>query len=413
MTKYEQLIKNYISDSYHKILREPKGLLNHKLIAPGACYDCTLWDWDSWITDVAITPVARENGSLTEFAAYQKGCIINFCEHIDEKTGWLPVMIGDKEYLPKKELAGQTNCSKPVLVQHALFIGREHDDYGWLADCYPVFERYLQYWRDYCMHESGLFFYIDDTCIGVDNDPCTYFRPKRSSGSIFINCLMYKELLAMEELSEKLGYADKQTVYATRAQELKQAIRSRCYDERNGFYYSVDLNLVPVDPNQWLHSGFPRNWDTLIQRIDVWSGFLAMWAGIATDDEAKRMVEENYKNPRTFYSNYGVRSLSCSEKMYQIVESGNPSCWLGPIWGIANYLVFRGLLRYGYEAEARELLEKTVEMFGRDIEACGEMHEYYHPDTGEGVYNAGFQSWNLLCGNMIDWKETGHAVCEV
>lgn len=413
MTKYEQLIKDYIADNYHKILREPKGLLSHKLIAPGACYDCTLWDWDSWITDVALTPVAKANGSMAEFFEYQKGCILNFCEHIDEKTGWLPVMIGDREYLPKKEMAGQTNCSKPVLVQHALFIGREHNDYDWLVDCYPVFEHYLQYWRDYCMHESGLFFYIDDTCIGVDNDPCTYFRPKRSSGSIFINCLMYKELLAMAELAETLGYDDKHTLYAQQAEQLKQAIRRCCYDERNGFYYSVDLNLMPIDPNQWLHSGFPRNWDTLIQRIDVWSGFLAMWAGIATEEEAKRMVEENYKNPLTFYSNYGVRSLSRSEKMYQIVESGNPSCWLGPIWGIANYLVFRGLLRYGYEAEARELLDKTVEMFGRDIEACGEMHEYYHPDTGEGVYNAGFQSWNLLCGNMIDWKETGHAVCEV
>lgn len=413
MKHYESLVKDYIANSYRKILREPEGMLKHKLIAPGACYDCTLWDWDSWITDVAITPVARENGSMAEFFEYQKGCIVNYCEHMDEATGWLPIMIGDKEYLPRKELAGETNCSKPVLVQHAVFIGREHNDFEWLRPLYPAFERYLGYWRTNCMHESGLFFYIDDTCLGVDNDPCTYFRPKRSSASIFINCLMYKELLAMAELSEYLALHAEKERYTQWAADLKEAIRSRCYDERNGFYYSVDVDLLPIDPNQWLHSGFPRNWDTLIRRIDVWSGFLAMWAGIADEEQAKRMVEENYKNPATFYANYGVRSLSRCEKMYQVVQSGNPSCWLGPIWGIANYFVFRGLVRYGYEAEARELVDKTIEMFGRDIEGCGEMHEYYDPDTGEGVYNAGFQSWNLLCGNMIDWKHTGTAVCEI
>ena len=135
--------------------------------------------------------------------------------------------------------------------------------------------------------------------------------------------------------------------------------------------------------------------------------FLAMWAGIATAEEAERMVAENYRNPATFYAPFGVRTLSQAEQMYQIVGSGNPSCWLGPIWGISNYMVFEALVRYGYEEEALELANKTITMFGRDIAQCGQMHEYYHPDTGEGVYNAGFQSWNLLCGNMIRWKQHG------
>ena len=212
-------------------------------------------------------------------------------------------------------------------------------------------------------------------------------------------------MLAVSKLAEMLGYGEKASLWAEKAEKLKTVIRDKCWDERDGFYYSVDLNLTPVDPDRWLHSGAPRHWNTLLMRVDVWSGFLALWTGIATDEEAERIVE-HLTDKRTFWANYGVRSLSRLEKMYLVRKSGNPSCWLGPIWGNVNYLVFEGLLRYGYRDLAKELAEKSVVMFGRDIIKCGEMHEYYDPDTGEGVHNQGFQSWNLLAFNFAKWLET-------
>ena len=74
---------------------------------------------------------------------------------------------------------------------------------------------------------------------------------------------------------------------------------------------------------------------------------------------------------------------------------------------MSNYLAFEGLLKYGFENEARELAQKTIELLGGDIEACGDMHEYYDPDTGAPIYNQGFQSWNFLVINMIAWLKTG------
>ena len=115
------------------------------------------------------------------------------------------------------------------------------------------------------------------------------------------------------------------------------------------------------------------------------------------------MVREHYLNEKTFFAPFGVRTLSKMEKMYAIIKSGNPSCWLGPIWGISNYMVFDGLIKYGFDEEAKELATKTITMFGRDIEKNGEMHEYYDPETGEGINNPGFQNWNLLSLNMANW----------
>ena len=304
---------------------------------------------------------------------------------------------------------------KPCLAQHLAFLLKEtNDDTSWLtAENIDALERFMaRYKREYRHGETGLYRFLDDTAIGVDNDPSIFYRPFGSTASVYLNCLMYKELLAVEYIFRALGNAEKADYYKAEADELRDIIREYLWDERNGMYYSADVSLYPINPDEWLHSGKPRHWKCLIMRIDEWSGFLAMWAGIATPEEAERMVRENMLNERTFWSNYGVRSLSKCEKMYKIWQSGNPSCWIGPIWGNANYMCFRALLDYGYVEEARELAKRTVELFGKGLEKHGEMHEYYDPDTGEGVHNISFQSWNLLVNNMLAWLEGREIVTE-
>ena len=100
-----------------------------------------------------------------------------------------------------------------------------------------------------------------------------------------------------------------------------------------------------------------------------------------------------------------MRTLSKLEKMYNVTASGNPSSWQGPIWINANYLTFRGLVKYGYDEDARDLAEKTIRLLGKDYDTHGALHEYYLPESGEPVLNKGFQNWNYLVLNMIAWYE--------
>lgn len=388
-------ILSYAKANYRKMFREPAGILRHPFLVPGSCYDNCLWDWDSWLTNVALRQFAPG-----EISVYEKGCILNFLEHMDER-GRIPIVILPERTMPVLEDEPDTNVHKPCLAQHAAFIVRQSGDAEWLRPYFSRLLRFVRYYEENCRHPNGLYFWIDDFAIGVDNDPCTFYRPKRSSASIFLNCLMYRELLAVCFLGEALGVEISH--YRQEADALKLAVQTHCYDEKDGFYYSVDLNLLPVETGAFLHSGAPRHWDCLIQRIGCWSGFLAMWSGIATNAQAERMVRENLLDEKAFWAPFGVRTLSRYEKMYTVVPSNNPSCWLGPVWGISNYMVFRGLLRYGYEKEARELAEKTVSMLEADLRACGEMHEYYDPETGRPIINPGFQNWNLLALNMAAW----------
>lgn len=396
--EYGSLITEYAKQNYRKMFREPDGLLKYKFIVPGSGYTNSLWDWDSWLTDIALRQLNGED----DISEYEKGCILNFIDFVD-KDGRVPISIMPDHTIPKFVEGVETNIHKPCLAQHALFVCEQIGDFEWLKDGSANMERYIGFYINKCKHESGLYYWIDDCAIGVDNDPCTFYRPKCSSGSIYLNCLMFKELEAMALISEKLGFTEKAELYKAGAEELKLAVREHCWDERDGFYYSVDLNLLPINPDSWLHRGCPRHWNLLIQRIGVWSGFLAMWAGIATKEQAERMVNEHYFNKDTFNAPYGIRTLSKLEKMYLITKSGNPSDWLGPIWGISNYMTFEGLKNYGFNDAAKELAEKTITLFGRDIKQNGEPHEYYDPETGEGITHPGFQNWNLLSIKMADW----------
>lgn len=391
---FGQNILEYAKKNYEKMFREPSGFLKYKFIVPGSVYVDSLWDWDSWLTNIALRQFVKE-----DISEYERGCILNFLENMKD-SGRMPIYIMPTTCRPNLEKYKETNIHKPCLAQHIAFLVKnDNENVEWIRPHFSKVKVFINHYINNFRHENGLYYWFNDAAIGVDNDPAVFYRPDKSTASIYLNCLMYKELESLCYIGNLLG--EDMSVYINEAENLKNSVRKNCYDEKDGMYYSVDLNLLPIVPEK--HSGGPRHWDCLILKIGSWAGFLAMWSGIATPEQAERMVKENLLDEKAFWAPYGVRSLSKYEKMYKIQVSGNPSCWLGPVWGIANYMVFKGLLKYGYTDIAKELAEKTIKLFSDDIEACGDLHEYYEPETGEPVMNKGFQSWNLLSLNIAAW----------
>lgn len=107
-------------------------------------------------------------------------------------------------------------------------------------------------------------------------------------------------------------------------------------------------------------------------------------------------------DPATFASGYGITTLAKDEKMFNLSAANNPSNWLGPIWLVANYVAFRGLLNYGLRDQAALLCERSVRLLDEDLRATGSLHEYYNPFTGKPVMNGGFVNRNILALNMIE-----------
>lgn len=428
MERYMTLCQEHVCSDYKDMYREGgEGAFAYPYLTPGSkSYANVLWDWDSWLSDVALRQIIATVGTehdSQEALRFEQGCVLNFLTYTDA-DGYMPIGIDQSTdpRLVRPDDALHTNMHKPVLAQHAAFLTQQMGgDAEWLTEYYDRMVAFVRCYQTHYRHaETGLLYWQDDMAIGVDTDPSTFFRPKGSSASIYLNCLMYRELLAMAYLAEQLGHADDAASFADQAQQLCEAVRSYCWDERDGMYYSVDIGLLPAEPREqmffghpfMLHEGGPRSYPCLIQRIGSWAGFMAMWAGIATPEQAQRMVQENLLDERTFWAPYGVRTLSKLEAMYSMEATHNPSNWNGPIWGISNYMTFRGLVRYGMDDVARELAERTVRLYGQDLEAQGSLHEYYDPDSGEGLINPGFQNWNYLVLNMVAWCRGARVVEE-
>ena len=414
-----KIIKKIIYNDYKGMYHKPIDILPYPYITPGSVYSNELWDWDSWLSNIALRQILLDIGTdedRRQALPHERGCILDFLKY-GGKDGWLPIVVWNnanpRENMPKDIYT--TNMHKPVIAQHAAFLVKsDNGNAEWLRDQFWKMQAFITNYETHSKNgPTGIYFWQDDFAIGVDNDPATFYRPPRSSGSIFLNSLMYKELEAMAYLSECLKMEMSKEKYASAARDLRMAIQEHCWDERDGFYYSVDLDLLPVSkkPENYLglilvlQSGHPRDYSCLIQRLGVWSGFLPMWCGIATPEQAERIVKEHFKNEKTFNAPFGIRSLSKMEKMYGIYPSSNPSDWQGPIWIITNYLVFKGLLKYGYQKEATEIAFKTITLLGRDAAEVGAFHEYYDPETGKPIMHKGFQDWDYLVMNMIAWQE--------
>ena len=427
--EHRELIKEHVYSDYKLMFKQPTGIaLKYPYITPGSRqYAAVLWDWDSWLSNVALRQILNDIGGevdKTEALTYEQGCVLNYLAYTSPEDGYMPMVV-DAETNPDRIKPADiysTNMHKPCLAQHAAFLIRENGgEAEWIRQGFVRMQAFIRNYHEHHRHKAtGLYYWQDDLAIGVDNDPSTFFRPNGSSASIYLNCLMYKELLAMAYIADRLALADEAARYNDMAAVLKKAVQEHCWDEKDGMYYSVDINLLPYtgEPEYIfgkpfvLHEGAPRDYPCLIQRLGCWSGFMALWAGIATEQQAERMVKENLMDERTFCAPYGVRTLSKMEKMYNMRPTHNPSNWQGPIWGVSNYMVFRGLADYGFNKEARTMAQKTVALYGSDLKKEGALHEYYNPDTGEPIINKGFQNWNYLVLNMIAWLEGRKVVRE-
>lgn len=407
-----RLLEEHIRTNCEQMVREPSGQLTHPYTVPSSpdspYYSTALWDWDSWATSIALGQVEADTDRLGHFAKYERGSILNFLDHTDE-DGVMPIQLTPDTTLlhgdPTRAGDFGENMHKPVLAQHAAMLVQRLRDAEWVRPHLGTIGRFVDRYLESHVHApTGLAYWQTDFAVGVDNDPSVYYRPAKSTASIYLNSLLYRELLALGYLLEELGDQPEATRRRRQAQDLADAVTEHLWDERDGTFYSADLDLRPIDPEDWLHRGAPRTWSSLLLRVDNWSSFLPLWAGLASREQAERMVAR-LRDDRTFNAAYGVRTLSRLEKMYDLRASNNPSNWLGPIWGVSNYLVFRGLVKYGFEEDAIELAEKTVELFGRDLETSGSLHEYYHPDNGEPIMTKGFQNWNFTVLNMIAWLE--------
>ena len=410
---YKALIENYIFSKISRVLKQPYKAIKYPFIDPGEGYEGNLWDWDSYFTARALSILCKKYGKkrmeeagipIEKAELHAKGCALNFlsCECPD---GYVPVMMtGDGDFCDffvREHMRGvKVNQMKPFLCQSILNACEFSGDYGWFDKEKAL--KYLEYYETKQRDEqTGLFFWQDDIMIGIDNNPTVFFRPPRTCADIYLNSFMVLEYEALQKVFEATC-DERATDLKARAEKLKSDINEYLWDERDGIYYSGDIarhKPTLKAGNFIFHENLAPTRKIMPMRIVFWGCFLPLYAGIADSEKAKRCISRLCE--RMVFSKYGIRTLASDEPMYNLEKTSNPSNWLGAIWGISNYCVWKGLKRYGEEGIAEKLRQATIELYGGNLKKYGDFFESYQPDSGEPNLNPGFLSWNLLIAEML------------
>ena len=404
--QYEKNIRKYVKERVGTVLKQPRSFIRYPFIDPGSVYDGNVWDWDTFWSVYALLGMMEEfDQELQEkILIHARGNVQNFLDHQLE-DGYIPMMIEVKDwpepYLNMKHKEGIImNMHKPFLCQQICLISNYTGDYSWIKGDFEKLMKYFSCYDQYYFNRNcELYVWADDIMIGMDNDPATFGRPKFSTANIYLNSFMVREMGCMAEIAHILEKKEEEELFRKKREKLIAAIQRECWDARDQFFYSADVDIC-TRKFEWFHEGLGVFWKTLPIKIQVWSGFIPMWAGFATQEQAAALAE-HWKREETFGSPYGLATLAKDEKMYCIKATNNPSDWLGPIWVVANYVVFQGLLKYGLREDAEELCRRTLRLLGEDLEKTGDLHEYYDPVTGQPVINGGFLNWNILAVNMV------------
>jgi putative isomerase len=395
------------------LLRAPDGFLKHPSLSPsqpGKAYSAELWDWDTLWTARGLFRLAELRHDQTmqqKYLLHARGSLENFLDH-QSREGRIPIMMSARNPDFFGSLADQKpnphNQAKPVMAQLALLVADNLKDTSWLAARFDQILQFHDAWRTGNQSSTGLLVWGNDVAVGMDNDPTTFGRPDFSSANLLLNCLFYQDLRAAAELAQRMSRSADRDRISKQADALAVRIEKYCWDPRDRFYYTADVQCTDAR-SKWLPGlpqGMAMSWQSLPLRIQMVTGFLPLWCRIATPQQAKDLIEAHYLRDDRFRAAYGVRSLSNMETMYSLTpRSGNPSNWLGPVWVITNYFVWKALSNYGYKQEAAELADKTLTLLAADIASSGTLNEYYHPDTGAAISHKGFVDWNLLILEMI------------
>jgi hypothetical protein len=167
------------------------------------------------------------------------------------------------------------------------------------------------------------------------------------------------------------------SAFETQAERTARAINQKLWDEEYGIY--LDFDLVVGEPI----------------RVIAAAGFSPLYAGIPSENRARRMIDalEN--------SGFGLGAKDCySLPSYDRYGYGfSPvQYWRGPVWININWLLLRGLERYGFDEQADHLRQTTL-----DLVREGGFYEYFHPTTGDG-HGSDFFSWTaaLLLDILLD-----------
>jgi len=178
--------------------------------------------------------------------------------------------------------------------------------------------------------------------------------PRFAGGAAFaavdLSCYLVSECRTLQAMAQRLGYRELAKTWGQRGDALAAAASKHLWNAERGLFTDrkPDGDFIDVRSS---------------------AGLLPLWAGIATEDQAARL--KGHVTKGTFMAAAGVPSIATDDPAFK--KDG----WAGPAWPVVDYLVVRGLQRYGFAAEAGDLRGRSLGAVARTYVRTGVLWEFY------------------------------------
>ena len=229
-----------------------------------------------------------------------------------------------------------------------------------LQDVYYPLLAYHEWMAEHRTWRDGSYWSSGWGC-GMDNQP--RMQPGRnvshSNGHmVWVDATLQAILDArcLVNMAIELGHAEDIPALEEEIALLAKLVNDRLWSEKDAFYY-----------DEW------RNGQ--LNGVKSVAAYWALIADVVPPERAARFIA-HLDNEKEFKRPNRVPTLSADSPDY--CESGG--YWRGSVWAPTNYMILRGLEKYGYDALAHEIALSCVEQATRVYNDTGTVWENYAPE---------------------------------
>ena len=194
--------------------------------------------------------------------------------------------------------------------------------------------------------------------------------------SVLFNTIMIAGLEALVEIGRILDLATE--VHQAQLNSCRYAFDKYLWSSRESTYLDLDLST-----------------GTHIGHNNI-SQFLALYAGIPDPQRGQQLIDKMCSDDFWPEKGWGITTQSRTSPLYE-----SQRYWRGPVWVNTNWMIIRGLERYGKHDLASCLARDTLALVSKHG-----FWEYFDPESGKGLGTDNF-SWTAAL--VLDLLAAGYA----
>jgi len=181
----------------------------------------------------------------------------------------------------------------------------------------------------------------------------------RKCNPLMTNCALTLYAKTLSWMAGEIGWQQEAESWQQEAERRAEKIRELCWNEEKGFFFEYQFEEE--------------------KQLPFWSlsGYWAMWAGVATKEQATKMV----KNLARFEQHYGLpqtdRAYPSPHPEFNALQWDYPNSWPP-----SQIVVVNALEAYGYNDEALRLAHKYVSLQVNVYQETGRLWERYNAVDG-------------------------------